>query len=61
RRWVPELARADTKTLFAPWEARSTDLLSAGIILGTTYPTPITELAGSRARALASFAQIKKY
>lgn len=59
RQWLPELARADTKTLFAPWQASSNALGRAGIRLGETYPEPIVDLAGSRTRALDAFARIK--
>lgn len=59
RQWLPELARADTKTLFAPWQASSSALGRAGIRLGETYPEPIVDLAGSRTRALDAFARIK--
>lgn len=59
RQWLPELARADTKTLFAPWQATPSALGQAGIRLGESYPAPIVDLAGSRRRALDAFAQIK--
>lgn len=59
RQWLPELARADTKTLFAPWQASDDALNKAGIRLGDTYPEPIVDLAASRRRALDAFAQIK--
>lgn len=59
RRWLPELALADDKTLFAPWLAPDHALSKAGIRLGETYPEPLVDLAASRRRALAAFAQIK--
>lgn len=61
RRWVPELARLPTPALIAPWEANPVTLGQAGVVLGQTYPLPMVDLKGSRARALTAFAQIKHY
>jgi deoxyribodipyrimidine photo-lyase len=52
RRWVPELARLDTKWIHAPWTAPPAVLARAGITLGTTYPAPIVDHALARARFL---------
>ena len=60
RHWVPELARLENKYLFAPWTASETALAQAGIVLGKTYPEPITDLKVSRQRALVHFGQIKQ-
>ena len=53
RRWVPELARLDTKFIHDPWAAPSSALESAGITIGKTYPAPLIDLDEGRARALA--------
>jgi deoxyribodipyrimidine photo-lyase len=59
RRWVPELARLDTRYVFAPWTADRDTLVRAGVTLGETYPEPIVDLKTSRQRALERFNQIK--
>ncbi len=58
-RWVPELAGLSGDALHAPWQAAPALLRGAGVVLGQTYPAPITDLAGSRARALAAYERIK--
>ncbi|MBM3607155.1 MAG: deoxyribodipyrimidine photo-lyase [Alphaproteobacteria bacterium] len=59
RRWIPELAKLDTKFIHAPWQAPQAELAKAGIRLGETYPRPIVEHAAARERALAAFATIR--
>ena len=59
RRWVPELADLPDAHLFKPWEAPKDVLDAAGIVLGTTYPSPIVDHAAARKRALAAFAETK--
>merc|ERR1712238_346234 len=43
KRWVPELSQLSKKTIHQPWKASETDLETAGVILGDTYPTRIVE------------------
>jgi deoxyribodipyrimidine photo-lyase len=52
--WVPELSKLPPKERQAPWEAPDMLLRGAGIVLGTTYPHPLVDLAAGRARALAA-------
>lgn len=59
RRYVPELARLDTKYIHAPWQAPPSVLSAAGIVLGETYPKPIIEHSFARKRALAALAESK--
>jgi len=59
RQFVPELARVDKRHIHAPWEAPPDALAEAGVILGTTYPSPIVDLAAGRARALDAYASIR--
>ena len=50
KRWVPELAGLSGDELFAPWESPNPS---------KNYPAPIVDLAASRDRALAAYAEIK--
>jgi deoxyribodipyrimidine photo-lyase len=57
RRFVPELAGLPDRWLFAPWEAPAAVLQAAGVTLGENYPRPVVDLATSRQRALAAYAE----
>ncbi len=59
RRWVPELAELDDKTIHEPWTAAPLDLASAGVILGDTYPGPIVDHSFARERTLAAYKTAK--
>lgn len=52
RRWVPELARLDSKWIHCPHEAPAEVLRAAGVTLDRDYPRPIVDHAEARARAL---------
>ncbi len=60
RRFVPELSKLSNKVLHSPWSASSSELASAGITLGKTYPKPIVEHAFARERALAALQTLKR-
>jgi len=51
RRWLPELARLDSRWIHEPASAPPGALEAAGVALGSTYPQPI--VAHDRARRLA--------
>jgi deoxyribodipyrimidine photo-lyase len=59
RRFVPELARLDSKYIHAPWQAPPETLARAGITPGKTYPRPIVDLVAGRIRALEAYKQIR--
>jgi deoxyribodipyrimidine photo-lyase len=58
RRWLPELARLDSRRIHAPWKAPADALKRAGVELGRDYPAPIVDHDRARARALAAFAEL---
>lgn len=60
RRWVPELARLDTRSIHKPWEAGEIELSAAGVVLGETYPEPIVNHTRAREKALAAFERVKQ-
>lgn len=59
RKFVPELAHLPDTFLFKPWTAPETVLKKAGIVLGTTYPRPLVDLASSRLEALEAYKYLK--
>ncbi|MEH6629071.1 MAG: FAD-binding domain-containing protein [Motiliproteus sp.] len=60
KRYCPELARLPVKYIHCPWQASASVLSECGVILGTTYPTPIVDLKHSRQRALDTFAMLAR-
>jgi deoxyribodipyrimidine photo-lyase len=59
REFVPELAKLPDRWLHQPWAAPPEVLRAAGVVLGRTYPEPVVDLAGGRARALAALAALR--
>lgn len=59
RRWVPELATVPDKYLNQPWDAPSSVLDAAGVVLGETYPSRLVVHAEARKRALSAYEYVK--
>jgi len=59
RRWVPELAPLDNKSIHCPWKVAPEILQKAGIVLGRNYPWPIVDHNESRLAALVAFKKLK--
>ena len=55
RRWVPELAPLDDRTIHAPWEGGPLEVAAAGVELGRDYPLPIVDHPEARRRAIAAY------
>lgn len=59
KRYLPQLARLDAKSIHAPWLAATAKLADAGIVLGRDYPHPIVDHAQARALTLQRYAVIR--
>lgn len=55
RKWVPELAKLDNRSIHTPWEVPALVLKAANVRLGTHYPKPIVEHKAAREKALAAY------
>jgi len=56
RRWVPELAALDRRSIHEPWTVGPLELAAAGITLGADYPAPIIDHGVARQRTLEAYA-----
>ena len=59
RRYVPELARCDARTIHAPWTLSLDAQHAVGVIIGRDYPAPVVDHAAARLRALELFKAVK--
>ncbi len=59
RKWIPELARLDDRSIHDPSKASSLVLNAAGVVLGKTYPNPIVDHKEARLRALEAYQEMK--
>ncbi|WP_301107525.1 deoxyribodipyrimidine photo-lyase [Sporosarcina sp.] len=60
KKWVPELAELPEKYVWEPAKAPADVLKSAGVTIGSTYPSPIVDHRAARERALTAYEQCKK-
>lgn len=59
RRYVPELARCDARSIHAPWTMSPDARRAAGVIIGRDYPAPVVDHAVARLQALELFKAVK--
>ena len=60
RRYLPQLALLDAKSIHAPWLAKPAALVAAGVLLGQDYPQPVVDHATARAMTLQRYAAIRQ-
>lgn len=60
RRYLPQLARLDTKQIHAPWLVKPEALAERGVVLGKDYPAPVVDHDAARRRTLERFAVVRK-
>ncbi|HET9482543.1 MAG TPA: deoxyribodipyrimidine photo-lyase [Xanthomonadales bacterium] len=58
RRWIPELAHVPASHVHRPWTLPAAERARHGLA-GTPYESPIVDLAGTRAAALAAHASMR--
>jgi deoxyribodipyrimidine photo-lyase len=58
RHWVPELEKAPTSVLHAPWKAKPAELAAGSIVLGKTYPHVIVDHDVMKKKALEEFHRV---
>ena len=59
RRYVPELAGCDKRTIHAPWNMTPMEQQGAGVMIGKDYPAPVVDHAAARLKALEMFKAVK--
>lgn len=59
RRYVPELARCNARTIHAPWTMLPDAQRAAGVVIGRDYPAPVVDHAVARLQALELFKAVK--
>ena len=60
KRYLPQLAKLDKRSIHAPWKAAPLLLEQADVKLGRDYPFPIIEHDVARKRTLTRYAVVKK-
>jgi deoxyribodipyrimidine photo-lyase len=59
KRYLPQLAKLDSRHVHAPWLAKPEVLRNAAVVLGENYALPIVDHASARARTLQRYAVVK--
>lgn len=59
KRYLPQLAGLDAKSIHAPWEAKPLALQAAGVVLGHNYPLPVVDHANARALTLQRYGVVR--
>ncbi|MBV8633016.1 MAG: deoxyribodipyrimidine photo-lyase [Burkholderiaceae bacterium] len=59
KRYLPQLAALDAKTIHAPWRAKPMVLQAARLELGHDYPMPIVDHDAARKRTLARYGVVR--
>jgi deoxyribodipyrimidine photo-lyase len=59
KRYLPQLAALDAKSIHAPWQAKPGVLSAAKVVLGRDYPAPLVDHAQARAQTLQRYAAIR--
>lgn len=59
RRYVPELARCNARSIHAPWKMSPEEQRAAGAVIGRDYPAPVVDHAAARTRALELYKAVK--
>ncbi len=60
KRYVPELARLNSKQIHAPWSIKALEMQALGLVLGRDYPLPVVDHNQARAATLARFGVVRK-
>lgn len=60
RRYLPQLAKLNTKQIHAPWKIGAIELTAANLQLGVDYPYPIVAHDVARQRTLERYSVVKK-